>query len=212
MIPARSVPRAARTRALVGVVALVVAVTLGGCGGSSSHPQSSPSGGSSSNGAGAAGPLPSRVSLGQVAGIAHKANRQLFKKHRASLLKDVGRAVDTWIDGGWVGVSYPRKSFPQAFAAFTKPARQDAVAQQSLMTNASLGPSISGVEVKHRRVVVDFLAPNGRAAGATAHVTLVFTTTGHTQRTVTVVTRLFLVPGNGSHWRIFGFDATKGEK
>jgi len=46
-----------------------------------------------------------RLVLGRVAGDLHQPNKRIFKKHRKQVLERVGRAVDTWIDGGFVGVS-----------------------------------------------------------------------------------------------------------
>ena len=69
---------------------------------------------------------------------------------------------------------------------------------------------IDGVEVKKRRVAVDVFAPNGRPAGATARVALVFRTTGHTEKRVAVRARLFLTRGGHGHWRIFGYDVARG--
>jgi hypothetical protein len=145
-----------------------------------------------------------------VAGNRHQPNTRVFERHRQRVLKRVGDAVDSWIDGGFVGVAYPRNRFPVAFSAFTKPAEQEARHQQRLMTNWTLRKEIDGVDVKERTIVVDVLAPHGRPAGATARVRLVFTTTGHRDKRVHVHGQLYLVPvGNGS-WRIFGYDVSQG--
>lgn len=150
--------------------------------------------------------------LGKVAGTIKKKNWKVFKdRHMKPMLAQVGEAVDTWIDGGFVGVDYPRDSFDSAFDAFTKPARADANGQKKLMTNWDLRQKIDGVEVKKRTVTVDVMAPRGRPAGATARVDLVFTTTGDTQQRVTVRGRLFLSPGHGK-WHIFGYDVSRGAR
>ncbi len=156
--------------------------------------------------------MTSTVVLGRVAGNLHQPNKRVFAKHRKHVLKQVGRAVDTWIDGGFVGVTYPRHDFPTAFAAFTGPAKHDARQQPKLMTNWDLRNRIDGVDVRKRRVVVDVLAPHGRPAGATARVTLVFTTSGTAHRRVTVSGRLFLSPGAKGAWQIFGYDVSQGGK
>jgi hypothetical protein len=187
-----------------------VALTVGACGGSdSSSPGAAPS--TSSTSGGDAGPA-TKVLLGKVAGTIKKKNWKTFMDdHRTTMLKQVGEAVDTWIDGGFVGVDYPRDDFASAFAAFTDPAKQDADRQQRLMTNWDLRHNIDGVEVKKRTVTVDVMAPKGRPAGATARVDLVFTTTGDTRERVTVRGRLFLTPGHGG-WSIFGYDVSRGAK
>jgi hypothetical protein len=150
------------------------------------------------------------VTLGRVAGNLHQPNKRIFGQHRKQMLKGVGKAVDSWIDGGFVGVDYPRDSFGSAFASFTKPAARDAQHQQRLMTNWDLRKQIDGVVVKKRKVTVDALAPHGRPAGATARVALVFTTTGDVTKRVTVHGRLFLTPGDHGTWQIFGYDVAKG--
>jgi hypothetical protein len=134
-----------------------------------------------------------------------------MKHHRRTMLRQVGRAVDTWVDGGFVGVDYPRDSFGTAFRAFTGPAKRDARRQKRLTTNWNLRKRIDGVDVKKRVVTVDVLAPRGRPAGVTARVDLVFTTSGDTTQRVTVRGRLFLSPGHG-HWRIFGYDVSRGAR
>jgi hypothetical protein len=154
----------------------------------------------------------SKVVLGRVAGNLHQPNKRIFNKHRKRVLARVGRAVDSWIDGGFVGVGYPRSSFPTAFAAFTRPAKHDARRQIRLMTNWKLRKKIDGVEVKKRKVTVDVLAPRGRPAGATARVNLVFTTTGKAHRRVDVTGRLFLSPGDHGSWKVFGYDVARGAK
>jgi hypothetical protein len=185
-------------------------LAAGGCSSSSSTPQA----GSSSPAPSVAGgqTIASKVVLGRVAGNLHQPNKKIFAKHRKRLLTRVGQAVDGWIDGGFVGVGYPRDSFSAAFKTFTGPAKRDARQQQGLMTNWPLRKKIDGVHVTRRKVVVDVLAPHGRPAGATARVTLVFKTTGHAERTVMLHGRLFLVPNGKGAWRIFGYDMSKGGK
>ena len=156
--------------------------------------------------------MATRLVLGRVAGDLHQPNKRIFEKHRKQVLHRVGRAVDTWIDGGFVGVSYPRRDFGSAFAAFTKPAKHDARQQMKLMTNWKLRKKIDGVHVKKRKVTVDVLAPHGRPAGATARVGLVFTTTGDARQRVTVTGRLFLSPDDHGSWRVFGYDVSNGGK
>jgi hypothetical protein len=196
-----------RIAAAAGLVALALA--SGGCSSSgSSSPAAAPTTGGSQ--AGGVRPVASTVVLGKVAGTIRKKSWKVFTQHRKHLLTRVGQAVDTWLDGGFVGVDYPRHSFGTAFAAFTTPAKHDARHQRRLMTNWHLRKRIDGVRVKKRKVSVDVLAPRGRPAGATAHVNLVFKTTGQAEKRVTVRGRLFLAPDPQGTWRIFGYDVSKG--
>jgi hypothetical protein len=124
----------------------------------------------------------------------------------------VGKAVDSWFDGAFVGVDYPATSFPDAFAAFTAQAKSDATRQQNLMTAGRLGAHIDGVTTLQRRVTLDVLAPRGKAAGVTARFLLRFRTTGDVRKKVTVTGRLFLTRSAGGAWRIFGYDVARGAK
>ena len=208
--PTRSATRSpVRSLSVAAGVLAALALVAGGCSSSSSsQPQAGPT--SSVTSSGGARPVASKVLLGRVAGNFHQPNKRVFDKHRTRLLKRVGAAVDSWIDGGFVGVAYPRKSFPAAFTAFTGPAKHDARHQQRLLTNWTLRKRIDGVEVRKRQIVVDVLAPHGRPAGATARVRLVFTTTGGPDKRVQVRGRLFLVPDGTGSWRIFGYDVSQG--
>lgn len=150
--------------------------------------------------------------MGSVAGIAQHHNRKVFHQYRERLLAEVGAAANEWLDRAFVGVSYPRKSFPGAFTSFTTGARHSAQWQQRLMTNWEWRNKIDGVVVKHQDVDVDVLAPHGHPAGATARVHLTFKTTGHVEKTVTVTGRLFLTRNDHGDWQVFGFDVAKGAK
>jgi hypothetical protein len=213
--PSQAASSRSRTRSRITAAATLVTLTLvaGGCSSSdSSSPSANPSPTGTPLAGGNAGQATSTVLLGKVAGTIKKKNWKTFMKdHRKTMLKQVGTAVDTWIDGGFVGVDYPRDSFDAAFDSFTGAARHDADRQRKLMTNWQLRSDIDGVEVKKRRVTVDVLAPRGRPAGATARVHLVFVTSGDTTERVTVRGRLFLSPAPGK-WQIFGYDVSKGAK
>lgn len=207
--PAARPRRRATRRTGAAAVLAAVALAAGGCGGSSS---SSPTTGPSSSTAGGTPPVTTTVALAQVVGDLKKKYHRTFKAHEKSLRTQVGKAVDAWLDGGFVGVSYPTSDFPTAFSSFTPQAAKDAGAQQRLMTNAALGPHIDGVTATKRHVSLDVLAPKGHTAGVTAHVVLKFTTSGQTQKKVTVTGRLFLTKDAQGDWQIFGYDVSKGAK
>jgi len=218
--PCLSAPRRPRSRSTTrtgvatkgAVAAALTALTLvaGGCSGSdSSAPSTAPS---SADTTATTQPVVAHVALGKVAGTIKKKNRKTFMDdHRKTMLKQVGEAVASWVDGGFVGVDYPRDSFDSAFSSFTGQAKRDATRQKRLMTNWGLRHKIDGVEAQKYTVTVDVMAPRGRPAGATARVRLVFTTTGDTQERVVVRGRLLLTPAHGK-WRIFGYDVSKGAK
>ncbi len=202
-------PRVGRTRR-TGAVALAAAAALvvGGCGGSDS---STPSAGTPSS-SGAAPAAATVVTIGHVAGTGRHPSRQRFQRQSGRLRADVGKAVDAWFDGGFVGVDYPTTHFPDAFSTFTAQAKADATKQAGLMTTGKLGAHIDGVTTLKRTVALDVLAPRGRAAGVTARFVLRFKTTGDVAKQVTVSGRLFLTRSAGGAWRIFGYDVAKGSK
>jgi hypothetical protein len=151
-----------------------------------------------------------RLTLGKVSGTIRKPFHKAFARHRRRLEAKVGAAVDGWIDGGFVAVTYPADSFPRAFDTFTDRAAADARRQKRLMTNWKWRHDIDGVTATKRKVTLDVFAPRGRPAGVTARVKLAFTTSGHKAKKVTVTGRLFLARNPRGRWRIFGFDVSKG--
>jgi hypothetical protein len=189
-------------------VAAAVALTLAGCGGSDSSTPAA----ASPSASGANPPMATVVTIGQVAGAVHKPNRQRFKQHASHLRADVGKAVDAWFDGAFVGVDYPTTDFPAAFTSFTAQAKADATRQKALMTTGKLGAHIDGVTTLKRSVALDVLAPRGKAAGVTARFVLRFRTSGDVTRAVTVSGRLFLTQSAGGAWQVFGYDVAKGSK
>ena len=103
-----------------------VALAVGGCSSSGSSAPAAQSSGASGTASGDASPMASKVVLGKVAGNVHQPFRDRFAAVRQHLEASVGQAVDAWLDGGFVGVSYPRDTFDAAFATFTPDARKDA--------------------------------------------------------------------------------------
>jgi hypothetical protein len=204
--PPRTRP-AAPHRTTAAALLTVVGLAVAGCSGSDS---SAPAAGGSAPPA--VRTVATKVTIGSVAGNVRRPFRKTFAQHRPHLEKQVGAAVDSWLDGGFVGVDYPRGSFPTAFAAFSSSAKHDARRQQKLLTNWTWRRDIDGVTTKHRTVVLDVLAPRGRPAGVTARVRLVFTTSGDVRKRVTVSGRLFLAQDRHGDWRIFGYDVAKGAK
>jgi hypothetical protein len=154
--------------------------------------------------------MATQVTLGKVSGTIRKPYRKAFRKHRKTLETHVRAAVDGWFDGAFLAVGYPADSFPHAFDTFTARAAADAKRQKRLMTNWKWRHDIDGVAPTKRKVKLDVLAPKGRPAGVTARVKLAFTTSGHKKKKVTVTGRLFLARNPGGHWRIFGYDVSKG--
>jgi len=141
--------------------------------------------------------------LGKVRGALDDASAQ-------QALADVTAVVDGWIDGGYGG-DYPRTGFDEAFSSFTADARELALGQPGVMSNAEVGGSLERAEITSRSVTVDLLGVEGRPAGATAHVLVTVDLAGGVDRTDEVRGRLLLTPGKDG-WRVFGFDVRRGEE
>lgn len=148
-------------------------------------------------------PLATTVKVGAIAGKLSSQSAQQY-------VDQIGAAVDTWIDGAFITGDYPRTTFDNAFPGFSRGAAAQAAKDGALMTNADIGARIDGVTATTRVVKVDLLAVKQHVRGATAHVRLVFTTTGRLQRQVTVTGRLLLTPDKSGEWQVFAYDVSKG--
>ena len=196
--PARNGPATAAAT----LVVLLLAVLLGGCGGDDARPSSSdPSTRGGDPTTLRLRTMPTTLRTGVVSG-------RLPRSDRERVVRAVARVVDGWIDAAYLGGTYPRRDFRQAFPGFTSGARRLARADRSLMSNQDIGRRIDGVRPVRRVVVVDLLAVRGHAVGATARVRIGFRTTGALTRRYLVRARLALSRTDG--WQVFGYDASKG--
>lgn len=148
-------------------------------------------------------PLATTVKVGTVAG-------RLPDPAAQQTAEDVAAVVDGWIDAAYVTGEWPRDAFEGAFAGFTPGAARQAEADGRLMTNADIGGRVDGVTATTRVVRVDLLTVKRRVQGATAHVRLVFDTTGTVQRQITVTGRLLLTQDEAGAWQVFAYDVSKG--
>lgn len=189
-------------RALGGLAPLLLALALSGCTGAG-EPGAAPQEAYASEEAGAEA-VTTAARLGTVTG-------RLEPERRERVVARVTSLVDDWMDAAFVEGDYPRAEFAGAFTSFTRGARQAAVRDAALMTNADLGERIDGVEVVSRRVIVDVLAARGRPAAITARFGLAFDTSGEVSRRVDVRGRLLLRPGEDG-WTVFGYRVSKGER
>ena len=188
--------------------AVVCAATLllGGCSGDDSpddggdEPTGDPSGTAAGGDA-----VPLRADLGKVSG-------RLKPKAAEEVVAQVAPVVDGWFEAAYLSGDYPRKDFEQAFPGFTRGAADDAKRDAALMTNKDIGGDIDSVSAQIKKVDVDLLAADRKAAGATARFTLVFKTAGNYAKQVSVKGQLFLTKGDDGKWRVFGYKVTRSSK
>ena len=141
----------------------------------------------------------------------HRVHGRLPDARRKVVRKQVGAVVDRWWDAAFLGGTYPRSRFPDAFPGFTRSAEQRARRDKALLTNQTRGPHIDSVTATRRTVALDILATDRQARAATAHFVLTFDSDGDRAGTTTVRGRLFLTRTRGA-WRIFGYDVAKGSR
>lgn len=185
---------------MLASIAVALALATGACSGDGSD-KSGPTEPSSS-GPTSAPPVQTSARLGTITG--HLAGKQ-----RKPLKNGVTVAVDRWFDHAFVAGHYPRGDFHDAFAGFTAGARNEAVRDRRLMSNADIGRRIDAVDANRRRLHIDVLAVHGKPVGVTARFALVFTTSGRVHKRFRVQGSLFLTHTH-RHWRVFGYDVTKG--
>lgn len=125
---------------------------------------------------------------------------------RRSVVKHLTAPVRSWLDGGFVAGDYPHDDFSAAFSSFTPGAARLARRQERVTTNTALGPDLVAAVPTRQAVRFSVFAPHGRAAGATAEVTLVLlgARADDTEVEVAVSGELYLTRDEG--WRVFGFD------
>ncbi|GAB2883805.1 hypothetical protein [Nocardioides pacificus] len=186
----------------VTALALCVALAGSACTGDSDGPAQEPDPSASSPSAEAPA-FTTRSRLGKVAG-------RLPARERAPVVRAVTAVVEGWTNGAYLAGDYPRATF-RIFPGFTLGARQEALRDVDLMSNADIGERITRVVPARQVVAVDVLARKARPVAATARLLLQFDTEGEVARRVTVRGRLMLTrSGKGGGWGIFAYDITKG--
>lgn len=193
--------RLLRTLAVLGAVAVTSAAFIGGC---SDDDPSSPEGRAPGDSSGSAGStersVTTKTTLGRVIGT-------LGKKQKERTKADVSAVIDEFFDNAYLG-EFPRTSYDEAYAAFTRGARQDAARDVDLLSNAEIADQIDQAIGTRRRVALDILAAKGKAQGVTARFTLDFDTTGELERSERIKGNLLLT-NEGDGWQVFGYDVIR---
>ncbi len=130
---------------------------------------------------------------------------------RGQLVRQITPVIDEWWEAAYLGGTWPRSAFRDAFPGFTQGATKEARRDRDLLSNSDIGATITAVTPTKRDVRLDVIAPSGRVAGVTARIALDFDTTGDQPHQVSVRGRVFLTRKQGT-WRIFGYDVRKAVK
>ena len=192
---------------------VLTVVLLGGASGCTTHhqePSAEPSAKASS-----AVPSPTPTAPTSVP-LQVRVTRVLGKlpdRARPPLQANIGRTVDAYLHDAFLGGSYPRSDFGDAFGSFTKGAASRARHDVDLLTNRSYGASTTAVRATHRTAYLSVLAPNKVAAGVTARVDLVMQVDrgDRPSQRVRLTGRLLLTRDAHNHWVIFGYDLARSD-
>jgi hypothetical protein len=145
------------------------------------------------------------VRAGEVVGRMKRADR-------ARVVDAVSGVAVRYLDAAFLGGDYPREGgFQPALESFTPGTARAARGDLGLLTNAGIAPRVEEVTPARLGVTVDVLAVGERASAATAHVTLVFNTTGAVARRVQVQGRLMMTKDDG-RWQVFAYHLSKGAR
>jgi hypothetical protein len=145
------------------------------------------------------------VRAGEVVG-------RMKRTDRARVVDAVSGVAVRYLDAAFLGGDYPREGgFQPALESFTPGTARAARGDLGLLTNAGIAPRVEEVTPARLGVTVDVLAVGERASAATAHVTLVFNTTGAVARRVQVQGRLMMTKDDG-RWQVFAYHLSKGAR
>ena len=150
-------------------------------------------------------PAPMEVSIARIAG------GPVRKAQQRAVERQVSRVLARYFDGAFLGGSYPRQGFPDAFSDFTQGATRTARADRDLLTNAALAGTVERVLPQRREAMLDLFVPKKAVAGVTARFRLAFLaerSRGADQRVV-VSGRLLLTRADPGPWRVFGYDVQR---
>src|SRR4051812_21299123 len=155
-------------------------------------------------------PVPASVPLTVRVTRVHGA---LSRTSTSSLEGNVRKTIASYVEGAFVGGTYPRSDFKAAFASFTPGVRARAAHDAALLTNTSYGASTESVRATHGTAYLSVLSPFKVAAGITANVDLVFRVERKDEpaERVRLRGRLLLTRNKANDWSIFGYDLARSD-
>jgi len=197
----RSAPRPrSGTRLLAPALVLLLGLLAGGCSGGDEPADTGPDLAEPSDAPTLeVAPV---TSLGRVTGRLPRGKAKVVERR-------VSRIAVRWLTDAYVGGRYPRETFNNSFAGFSKRARAAARSDLRVMTNAGIGKRTRSVTPTKMEVRVDLLAVDRRAVGATARVLTTFRTEGRKPGRYRVAGRLMLTKDDG-RWTVFAYHVSKG--
>jgi hypothetical protein len=197
--------RTSRSRRVVAVTAALAALSLAACSGDEEPaPTSEPTASFVEPSAAPTLEVEPVVKPGSIVG-------RLARKDRSRVVEAVSGVAVRYLRAAYLTGDYPRTSFGDAFAVFTPGAARAARADRTLLTNVGVGKRVEEVTAARLGVTVDVLAVDGGARAATAHVKLVFRTTGGYDKRVQVQGRLRMTKQDG-RWTVFAYEMSKGAR
>jgi len=199
--PSSPAPHARRGPLIALVLACCLGVAAGCTGGRQPAAAPSPSSSTSTGSAAtiSAAPVPLVVRVVRVSGGLSKADR-------SALEHNLGTVVTSYLQHAYLGGSWPRSDFSDAFTYFTPGVRAQARGDQDLLTNHQLGASTRQVTAKETTAYLSVLAPHRVAAGVSARLTLRYVADrgDASAAEVHVVGRLSFTRTDAG-WRIVGY-------
>jgi hypothetical protein len=196
--------RAPRTRPWTRLIVPALALGLGLLAGACSSDQA-PDDDAPSQGEPSAAPtleVEPVTRLGQVTG-------QLPRKDAKAVEERVSTIAVRWLTDAYVGGSYPRDTFDNSFADFSRGARSAARTDLEVMSNADIGRRVEAVTPTRMDVEVDLLAVDKHPVGSTARVQTTFKAEGQKKGRYRVSGRLLLTKEDG-RWTVFAYHVSKG--
>ena len=188
---------------LASALAPLVAILAVGCSGDSGAPAEDPTQSLAEPTGAPTLDVEPVIRLGRVTGALPRDDRRRVEQR-------VSRIAVRWLTTAYVGGSYPRDNFDDAFPGFTPGARAAARRDLGVVTNAPIGRRVDDVSPSRVEVEVDLLAVDRQPVAATAHLLTAFETTGRVEERARVTGRLMLTRRDGK-WRVFGYHVSKGE-